>query len=239
MLFIKEYLEITIDLQFIAKIKNDIDRYAELNSVKPVYMFISYENAYLYGSRWFSLRTGCYLLDRKEISDFVFQYNLNNKHWLTLQNNLQELDNCTNSQNVHERKVYRQAAEGFFIRVSDLINRENTLRSDWYYSENNILTLSVFCSKYQCRYSILITNTGVFKTFVDTNVNPVCEEDFTHLQEHFNSSIELNDGFRVKHLEYNQSNSNYLFELDIIDWFKSEWEISEELVKLLASIHTT
>lgn len=116
-------------------------------------MFILYENAYLKGSELFSHRTGCYLLDRKELSDFVFQYNLNNKYWLTLQNNLHELDNCTNSLNVHERIVYRQAAEGFFIRISDLINRRNTLRSDWYYRENN--------------------------------VNLVCEEDFTHLQEDY------------------------------------------------------
>lgn len=232
LLFVKEYLEITIDLQFITEIKDEIDKYAELNNVKPICVFISYENTCLNGSRWRSARTACYLLDRKEISDFVFQYNLNNKHWLTLQDNLQELDNCTNSQNVHERKAYRQSAEGFFIRVSDLINKEDTLRSDWYYSENSILSLSVFCSKYQSRYSIIITNTGVLKTYVDSNVNLVCEEDFTHLQEHFINNINLEDGFSVKHLEYNQTNNNYLFELDGIDWFKSEWEISEELTKL-------
>lgn len=236
LLFVKEYLDILIDLKFITEIKEDIDHYAELNSIKPVYVFISYENTYIGGSEWFGRRTGCYLLDRKEISDFVFQFNLHNAHWQTFQNNLQELDNCTNSQNVHERKVYRQAAEGFFMRVSELINKENTLKSGWYYNENSILSLSVINSKDLSGYSILITNAGVFKTFIDTNFIPECEETFTYLQEHFLANIDLDDDFIAKQLTYNQLNNNHLFELDSIDWLKSEWEISEELVKLQASI---
>ena len=189
LLFIKEYLEIKIDLDFIRGIKNDIDVYSEQISINPVYVLITYENYYLNGSKCLGSRNGFYLLDRKEIADFFDQYVLKNAHWLELKNKLFELENCTTSINVHEKFVYRQAAEGFFMRLTESLNTDDTHKADWYYNDSNQLTLTIVHSKFHCKYSISVINSGVFKAYINVSDYPVMEEDFCLFQEHFKVSL--------------------------------------------------
>ena len=239
LLFIKEYIEIKINLDFVSAIKNDIDIYARQKKVNPVCVFITYENFYLNGSRWLSARTGVYLLDRKEIADFFDRYILKNNHWLELKNKLFELENCTTSINVHERFVYRQAAEGFFMRLAESLNSDDTHNAEWYYSVNNELTLTIVHSEFHCKYSITIINTGVFKTYINAYDYPVMEENFCLFQEHFKSNIELPEDIDLIQLEYSNSEENYLFELTGIDWKSSESEIYERLDDVQKTIYAS
>ena len=177
LLFIKEYLEIAIDLQYLSEIKDSIDTYSKQKKVRPVYVFISYENLHLNESRWLSAQSGFYLLNRREITAFISQYILNSKHWLDYKSSLIELDNSTISQNVHERFVFRQAAEGFFMRLSESLNTDDTRKADWDYNDNKELTLTIVPSNSPCRYSITIINTGLIKTYIDSFDYPESEDD--------------------------------------------------------------